>query len=348
VSAVTTGTARTRSPHGRTMTPRRAGPDARDRYTTDRWPVWGGSAELVVAGGERELARARGLVDQVIDRVDRACSRFRDDSDLARVNAAAGEWVDVDPVLVSAVAAAARAAALTGGLVDPLLGSTLVRLGYDQDLAELELVPVTGSASATMVQPPRTPPATGLWRTIATAPGRVRIPRRTALDLGAIGKAWAVDAAAARLARAELAGVVSIAGDVAVVPGSEDRAGPGWRVDLREAPDGPLAQQLLLRWGAVATSTMTHRRWRRPPRLGGGIAHHIVDPRTGLPAADVWRTASVVAATAVDANTASTAAVVLGHEALGWLRSRGLAARLVAGTGRVATVGGWPETGGAG
>jgi thiamine biosynthesis lipoprotein len=61
-----------------------------------------------------------------------------------------------------------------------------------------------------------------------------------------------------------------------------------------------------------------------------------------MPAADVWRTVSVVAGSAVDANTASTAAVVLGHEALGWLRAHGLAARLVADDGRVVTVGGWP------
>lgn len=329
-------TTRTRPPRS----PADGLPAQRTGFATGTWRVWGCDAEVVVAGGRAELTVARRLAAEVLDRVDRACSRFRDDSDLARVNAGAGRWVDADPVLVATVAAAGRAAALTGGLVDPLLGLTLVRLGYDTDLAELHLVTVTGtSAGPSALEPPRTAPTRGEWRHIATAPGRVRIPQGTALDLGATGKAWAVDAIVARMAGEGLEGVLSIGGDAAVVPPGRDRA---WRVDLTERPGGPVAQALQLRTGAIATSSTTYRRWRRPTRLGGGVAHHIVDPRTGLPAADVWRTVSVVAGSAVDANTASTAAVVLGHEALGWLRGHGLAARLVGDGGRVVTTGGWP------
>ena len=71
--------------------------------------------------------------------------------------------------------------------------------------------------------------------------------------------------------------------------------------------------------------------------------HHIVDPRTGEPAAERWRTASVAAATCVDANTASTAAIVLGRHAADWLAQRGLPARLVGSHGRVLTTAGWPD-----
>jgi len=80
------------------------------------------------------------------------------------------------------------------------------------------------------------------------------------------------------------------------------------------------------------------RTWRR----GGRALHHIVDPVTGEPAAPVWRTVTVAAATCVDANTAGTAAVVLGERAVPWLRSTGLPARLVALDGTVVRVGGWP------
>ena len=73
------------------------------------------------------------------------------------------------------------------------------------------------------------------------------------------------------------------------------------------------------------------------------MLHHILDPRTGLPAEPVWRTVSVAAASCADANAASTAAVIRGRRALGWLASLGLPSRLVDSTGVVFTVAGWPQ-----
>jgi thiamine biosynthesis lipoprotein len=90
--------------------------------------------------------------------------------------------------------------------------------------------------------------------------------------------------------------------------------------------------------GGLATSSTTARRWRR----GGSILHHILDPRTGLPPVPVWRTVSVTAATCADANAASTAAIIRGERAIGWLEALGLPARLVGIGGRVETVAGWP------
>jgi thiamine biosynthesis lipoprotein len=91
--------------------------------------------------------------------------------------------------------------------------------------------------------------------------------------------------------------------------------------------------------GGLATSSTTVRRWSR----GGIPVHHIIDPRTGLPAREVWRTVSVCAATCVDANTASTAAIVLGEHAPAWLARQGLPARLVRRDGGTVRIGGWPE-----
>ena len=73
--------------------------------------------------------------------------------------------------------------------------------------------------------------------------------------------------------------------------------------------------------------------------------HHIVDPRTGLPASVVWRTASATGPTCVAANAASTAAIVLGEDAVAWLRRHGFPARLVALNGTVLHLGGWPDDG---
>jgi thiamine biosynthesis lipoprotein len=102
--------------------------------------------------------------------------------------------------------------------------------------------------------------------------------------------------------------------------------------------EGP-STVVAIRDGGLATSSTTARRWQR----GGDVLHHILDPRTGLPAEPVWRTVSVAAGTCVDANAASTAAVIRGRAALGWLARLGLPARLVDATGVVFTVAGWPQ-----
>jgi thiamine biosynthesis lipoprotein len=83
------------------------------------------------------------------------------------------------------------------------------------------------------------------------------------------------------------------------------------------------------------------RRWR----VDGVERHHIVDPRTGRSAPEVWRTASVAAATCADANAASTAAIVLGEAAPAWLSRTGLAARLVRQDGDIVSIAGWPAAG---
>ena len=109
----------------------------------------------------------------------------------------------------------------------------------------------------------------------------------------------------------------------------------------RAAPgSGRSAGQVVrLAAGALATSSIMCRQWRR----GGRTLHHIVDPRTGLPAAGPWRTVSVAAANCAEANAASTAAIVAGDQAPAWLAGQGLPARLVARDGSVRFVAGWPE-----
>jgi thiamine biosynthesis lipoprotein len=106
---------------------------------------------------------------------------------------------------------------------------------------------------------------------------------------------------------------------------------------LEDTPDGP-TQVVSIRVGGLATSSTAARRWHH----GGDVLHHILDPRTGLPAAPVWRTVSVAAATCADANTAATAAIIRGHRAPAWLTSLNLPARLVSQEGTVRALAGWP------
>ena len=91
-------------------------------------------------------------------------------------------------------------------------------------------------------------------------------------------------------------------------------------------------------FSGVGTSGVTARQWRR----GGQSFHHIIDPATSLPATTPWRVVTVAASTCVEANIASTAAVIIGDAAPDWLQERGLAARLVRNDGSVLRIGGWP------
>jgi thiamine biosynthesis lipoprotein len=107
--------------------------------------------------------------------------------------------------------------------------------------------------------------------------------------------------------------------------------------DTPPASDGEV---IALHDGAIATSSTTVRTWRR----GKVALHHLIDPQTGVSVESPWRTASVVAATCVDANTAATAAIVRGASAPDWLDGLGLAARLVGVAGDVHRFGTWPGT----
>jgi thiamine biosynthesis lipoprotein len=291
-----------------------------------------GTVVVIGAREGRHLATVTEIVGREIEGCDRACSRFREDSELSRLNngediGPASEWFR------AAVATAVQVAESTGGSVDPTIGQTLIDLGYDRTFADLD--PSTPlSVTATHV------PA---WRSVVVddTTGRVRVPARVRLDLGATAKALCADRAASSAATEAGTGVlVSLGGDIAVAGPAPDG---GWRVRVTDRADSDPAaagpgQTVSLTVGGLATSGTSARRWSR----AGADLHHVVDPRTGRPAEEVWRTASVAAPTCVAANGASTTAVIRGSAAIAWLTERGFDARLVGTDGAVATTGAWP------
>ncbi|WP_340375337.1 FAD:protein FMN transferase [Streptomyces sp. SS7] len=295
------------------------------------FPALGTTATLLVTDPDA-LPDAEEILRTELRAVDLTCSRFRPDSELTRVNLGAGVPTTVSAPFADALRAALRAARITGGAVDPTVGSAVIALGYDRTFASVrpdDARPV-----------PVARPAPG-WRAVRWDPRtrRLCLPARTRLDLGATAKALTSDRAARRAASATGCGVlVGLGGDLAVAGTAPEG---GWRIALAEDHAQPVTEPgpaVAVTGGALATSGIRVRAWRR----GGRTLHHIVDPATGEPAAAVWRTVTVAAATCVDANTASTAAVVLGERAVPWLRSTGLPARLVGLDGTVVRLGGWP------
>jgi len=282
------------------------------------------------------LGQACAAVDDVLAALDRQASRFRADSELSWLHAAGGGTFLLSDGLAEAVGVALAAARWTGGLTDPTVGDALVRLGYDRDFAAIgEDGELLGAAV----------PAAG-WQMVRLDGPLLRLPRGIRLDLGATAKGLGADRAvrAAMDASGRHGGVlVSLGGDIAVA-GTPPR--DGWPVTVAEEPDpdgAPRGQLVRLRAGAVATSSVTVRKWH----CGGTALHHIVDPRTGWPADGPWRTATVAAATCADANAASTAAIVAGAAAEDWLVTAGLPSRLTGHDGRVRDLNGWPAAAGA-
>jgi FAD:protein FMN transferase len=287
--------------------------------------LWGGEAVVVVAdraGLDGALSRVRRIVESF----DVACSSFRADSELALLNASAGEPVVVSSLLFTALRIALRAARVTQGAVDPTVGRALVAHGLTPRLSR-----ETAACDASV-------PGYGAVKLDAVT-STVELPRGVSLDLGATAKALAADMAArAAVAAAGCGVLVSLCGDVAT---AGDAPPGGWRIrvvdDHRDA-DAP-GQTVTITDGGLATSSVTVRRG------DGGAAHHLIDPATGRPAAGPWRTASVVAGSCVDANTASTAAIVLGAGAPAWLADQWLPARLVGADSSARHIGGWPSDG---
>jgi thiamine biosynthesis lipoprotein len=291
-----------------------------------------GTGVVVGTAEARLLPAAVAAARCEIEACDLACSRFRPDGELVGLRPA-GRPTAVSEWLAEALDVALRAAEVTEGLVDPTVGQCLVDLGYDRTFTRVDLnSPIAVTASHR--------PA---WRSIHLdrQNRRVTVPAGVRIDLGATAKALCSDRAATRAAEATGTGVlVSLGGDIAVCG---EPPPDGWVIRVTDRSDCDPAdaspgQTVAVRAGGLATSGTSVRRWSR----AGRTVHHLVDPRTGRPADEIWRTVSVAAGSCVAANTASTAAMILGAAAPGWLIRQGHDARLVPADGPVTVVGGWP------
>ena len=309
----------------------------------------GTSANLLVTDPS-STDRACAILRAELDAIDRACSRFRPDSELWQLNHARGRAMRVSALLAEAVAVALAAAKVTDGDVDPTCGRSLVQLGYDRDFAAAR------QDTSPLSQP--AVPAAG-WQAVELDRERreIKIPAEVMLDLGATAKALAADQAAMRIAATLNCGVlVNLGGDISIAGEPPDH---GWLVGIVDnrgfdGVPGPAPPRhdassrslsppchdavVAVRDGGLATSSTKVRAWSR----GSARLHHIIEPSTGMPVGSCWRTVSVAAATCVDANTASTAAIIRAERAPGWLARQHLPARLAGHSGEIVMVAGWP------
>ena len=286
-----------------------------------------GTTILVGAVEPDSLAAVIPRVYARLQDVDRALSRFRPDSELARIDSDPNRPWLVSPLFGEVLELALQAAASTNGWFDPTVRDALEAAGYDRSI---ELLERDGPGNDRPFRP------AGQWPLIHfdRPSGILLLPRDVRLDFGGIGKGFAVDYALRDLPTA--GGVlVSAGGDLAVMgPPPEG----GWRCDVAPGVDDEAETSVLLHGGALATSGLGRRQWQR----AGQPMHHLINPHTGRPGVSPWRIVTVAARTCVAAEVAAKVAWLMGEDGPEWVTDQGLTARFRALDGRVQTVGRWP------
>ena len=205
-------------------------------------------------------------------------TRFDESSELSRLNAAAA-WVDISPELEHLLRASLLAFEMSGGLVNVAVLPSMLAIGYTRPLTQ-------GPTAAHLDQAHAAP---FLPEVLKVARGRARLAPNVRIDLGGIAKGWMADRLAARLGRHVL---VNLGGDL--------YARGEWPVAIA-------CKTYLLRNLGAATSSTRKRRW--------GDLHHLIDPRTGLPATTRVEEVSVVAETALDAEVLAKTVLISGGAA---------------------------------
>jgi FAD:protein FMN transferase len=260
---------------------------------------------------------------------EQTLSRFLPESELSQLNRLSGKPVIVSELLFTVMRHALTAAQATDGFYDPTLLDQLVQLGYDRSFDEL---PAIQPASVH----PNSPG--GRWRDIhmERVIRLVKLPPGVNVEFGGIAKGMAVDAALEGLRQEGIhTALVNAGGDLAVlgVPQQEKQ----WPIEVQGTTHSWV---IPLHHGAFATSGVARRRWQQ----GAYMRHHLIDPRTGLPAQSGLWSVTVAAAGCEQAEVAAKVAFLLGAEqGSEFLRRHSLAGLLVQEDGTWVTVGPWPR-----
>ena len=262
-----------------------------------------GTNVTIIAGTDADpgtWADAVRIAELVFAREERRFSRFRGESELPRVNGRAGRWTRVSSGFAALAGFALTAARRSGGLFDPTVLPAMIAAGYDRDFDDV----IAGARGA--LNPPV---PCGRWREVLLDGDVLYLPDGVGLDFGGIAKGWTVDLAAeAAVSAAGLPWAVVNAGGDLRIAGAPPRPGIQVAVEDPEDRDRELWRLKLLA-GALATSSTTARSW-------GPGSHHLIDPRTGEPAANGVLQATVWAETCAEAEVRSKWALLEGPPAL--------------------------------
>lgn len=291
-----------------------------------RFQAMASPCEVLVEGVSREMAAdLLALAREEALRIERKFSRYRADSVVAMLHASGGRSVAVDDETAHLLDFAAHCHAASGGRFD--ITSGVLRAAWRFDGGSMLPDPALVERLRQRVGWPRVQ-----WqRPLLTLPEGMEI------DLGGIGKEYAVDRVLALLrGRSAAPLLVNFGGDLAV--SGPRRDGSPWAVGIEKPgaggpPDAPCgsptaaasvavsaAGVIALAGGGLATSGDTRRFL-----LKDGVRYgHILDPRTGWPVRGAPRSVTVAAPTCTEAGVLATLAMLQGREARAWLATQGV------------------------
>lgn len=273
----------------------------------------------IIETDSRAAGQALAQVPRWFEEWEEHLSRFRETSELNQLNRRAGQPVQVSSILWEVMHLAIKAATWSDGLVSPTILNALEAAGYDRSF---ELI---GSIESNETRSADARPD-GLWRAIdrKSRTRSIQLPADVRIDLGGVAKGWAAERAARKLS-IHGAALVDASGDIALKGARRD--GQAWPIGVSDPLQADQQLELIMiDQGGVATSGRDYRRWKK----AGKWQHHLIDPRTGLPADTDVISASVVAPTADQAEVAAKVALILGSEkGLGWLEEHPLIAGLL-------------------
>jgi len=240
-------------------------------------------------------------------------SRFREDSELSRVNRSGGEWIGVSATFWKVLEAARINHFQSSGLVSPLLLQELEAIGYTDSFDELAQY----GTQERLLQPISSQSNQG-WEIGMELDGQlVSLLGESRLDFGGVAKGWAAQECMSRLSKFGPV-LVNAGGDIAI--SRPPRRKKAWKigVDNPFEADGEI-MTLSLQTGGLASSGRDRRHWL----LNGEEQHHIIDPRSSRAAESDVLSCSVIAASLLQAEMAAKKVLILGSEAgLDWLNDQ--------------------------
>jgi thiamine biosynthesis lipoprotein len=265
-----------------------------------RFQAFGTQCRVSISADANVARECRGLVLEWVAAFEAKYSRFQPDSLLTRINEAAGTgWVAIDPDTERIFALCNEMVFLTRGAFDPTALPLIELWNWKNPSPKVPSEAEIAGARELVG-----------WRKVQRAPHRIQLPARgMRLDLGGMGKEYAVDQVSLLFRMSGATGVLVDFGADVRVSGLPSDGRPAWHIGL-EDPDNPGRAWcgLAVRDAAVATSGDYFRKFE----TGGRRYGHIVDLRTGQPVHNDCRAVSVTAPSCTVAGMLSTAAFILG------------------------------------
>ncbi|MDH5736770.1 MAG: FAD:protein FMN transferase [Gammaproteobacteria bacterium] len=263
--------------------------------------------ELLMDLDDETLAHdLAGIVHNEARRIEHKFSRYRSDNLIAQINHSRGKPVSIDPETAALLRFADNLYQLSDGSFDitsGLLRQAWVFDGSDRLPRQAQITPLMERIG---------------WSKVKWSETAITLPDGMEIDLGGIGKEYAVDQCLALIMQSTAAPVlVNLGGDLSCNgPTQPEKT---WLVGVQSRSHSRLPDALKLKAGALATSGDMHRFLHRHGRRYS----HILDPRTGWPVEDAPVSVTVAAPTCVQAGSLATLAMLQGRQAESWLEEMG-------------------------